>query len=278
MPTPSALLPGPVPRPDRADTGARRYLQSYLLMRLAIGLLGIALPVVLVIGDLVLTGDVPMRGSLSAYYFSGGRDFFVGAMVATGLFLLTYRAFERSWENVLSGLAGFSAIMVALFPTSGGDPLTPLQERLGEDVTAVVHYGFAALFIGSLAAISVIFGRREGQRTDPDAARATRGFWRNTHYALAGVIVVAVVVILARLLGENSLFMGEVVAVVAFGLSWLLKGTELSRVHLPREMPQASVDPPADPDPQRLDVGPRLPSHDDAVGSGEGGAPSREQV
>ena len=225
------LLAGPIPRPGPHDTGGRRYLASYLLMRLVIGLVGIALPLVLVLGDLALTGSVPWRGSLSAYYYSGGGDLFVGAMVATGLFLLTYRAFERSWENVLSGLAGLAALGVALFPTDGGDRLTPLQVGLGEGTVAAVHYTCAGVFIGSLALISVIFSRKEAER--PGVSSARRRFWRDLHLGLAAVIVLAVVVILLQLLGPASLFVGEVVAVVAFGLSWLLKGTELRQLHLP---------------------------------------------
>jgi hypothetical protein len=235
----NVLVEEALPRPAPGDTGGLRYLLSYLLMRVVIGVLGLALPMVLVLGDWALTGGVPWRGSLSAYYYSGGGDVFVGCMVATGLFLLTYRATEASWENRLSVVAGLAALGVALFPTGGGDRTTPLQQALGEQVVSAVHFASAAVFIGSLALISMIFGLGEGRR--PDSAPTRQRTWRWVHWSLSAVIVVSVLVIVLQLLGDYSLFVGEVFAVVAFGLSWLVKGSEIRKVHLPRRPSAAQV-------------------------------------
>src|SRR5690242_6235400 len=68
------------------------YLRSYLLMRTLIGFTGVALPVVLIAGDKLLdTGAHALRGSLSMYYYSGMRDFFVSGMSAAAGFLITYK-------------------------------------------------------------------------------------------------------------------------------------------------------------------------------------------
>src|SRR4051794_15891591 len=64
------------------------YLRSYLLMRAVIGFIGLALPVALVLGDWGLErGTLLAKGSLSAYFYSGMRDVFVGSLCVTGLFL-----------------------------------------------------------------------------------------------------------------------------------------------------------------------------------------------
>ena len=45
-----------------------RYVRSYLIMRVAVGALGIALPILLVLGEPLLFDGQPFpRGSLSAY-------------------------------------------------------------------------------------------------------------------------------------------------------------------------------------------------------------------
>jgi hypothetical protein len=197
-----------------------RYLRSFLLMRMAIGFLGIGLPVLLIAGDgLFLSGEMP-RSSLSAYYHTGMRDEFVGTLCATAFFLITYMFFHYTWDNVLSILAGVAVLCVAVFPTAGSAPLTPLQERLGEAQASRIHFTAAAVFILSLAAISFLFGRSE--------ATAWR---RQAHLGCGAAIVAAVAFMLVSnrlgFLDRHSVFYGETVATLAFGLSWLLKGFAL---------------------------------------------------
>ena len=75
-------------RPDPAERpGLAKYVRSYLVIRLGIGVLGIVLPLWLVFADWVaFHGDPHPRGSLSVYYYSGMRDIFVVIMSATGVF------------------------------------------------------------------------------------------------------------------------------------------------------------------------------------------------
>ncbi len=127
-------------RPDRADAERIRYLRAYLLLRVLIGAGGISLPFVLVLVDHGILGDNPLlRGSLSAYYYSGVRDIFVGSLFAVGVFLITYKVVEQNLDNTLSSLAGVAAIVVALFPTGrlpgSGFALTPLQRLISERTT-----------------------------------------------------------------------------------------------------------------------------------------------
>lgn len=219
----------PRPATDDVDRDRRLYLRSFLLMRTAIGLLGIGLPLVLLLGDAIFLAGRAPRGSLSAYYHTGVRDVFVGSLCAIGLFLITYMFFHYNWDNVLSIVAGLAVIGVAVFPTGGNSPLTPLQERFGEQTVSSVHSVSAAVFILSLAIISLLFGHREGMRRDRAPRQRRRG--KMLHWGCAFVIVAAVVYIaVTKWLGaydEHSLFYGETVATLAFGLSWLMKGFEL---------------------------------------------------
>lgn len=221
------------PRPTQPD--AARYLRSFLIMRVLVGALGVALPFALVLIDGVWFDGNPFpRTSLSAYYYSGARELFVGALSAIGVFLIAYKVAEVNLDNALSLLAGVSALGVALFPT--GRPadtvrLTPLQDRLGESLVGGLHYGSAAVFIVSLAVISYFFGKREGARKPIADSRRSPRFWRNFHWSCAGVIAAALVWILVTELSDvgpdESLLYGEAVSVWAFGVSWLWKGLEL---------------------------------------------------
>jgi hypothetical protein len=217
-------------RPAASDPGAWMYVRSYLLMRLVIGLVGVLLPVSLLIGDRwFVDGRPATRGSLSAYYHSGMRDVFVAALAVIGLFLLTYMVFHYNWDNVLSMAAGLAAVGTALFPTDGGEVLTPLQRELGESLVAGIHYACAAAFMLSLAAISWRFGTREHVRPNRTARQQHR--WWLYHRICASTVVGAVAFIVATqatgFWDDYSILLGEAVAALAFGLSWFVKGAEL---------------------------------------------------
>ena len=146
-------------------------------MRIAVGVLGVLLPLILVFGDQLAFHEDPfVRGSLSVYYFSGMRDEFVAILASTGIFLLTYKVAERNLDNAASLLSGFCAVLIALFPTGrpsySATGLTRLQEWLGETSVKVVHIGASAGFLVALAVVSFFFGLREGQRPPRQGPRA----------------------------------------------------------------------------------------------------------
>jgi MFS family permease len=217
-----------------------RYLKSWLLIRLLVGVLGLALPAALLLGDkYVLAGSPGARGSMSAYYHSGMRDVFVGTLCIIGMFLITYMIFHYNWENVFTIGAGAAAVVVALFPTFRDRPdqvLTPLQQKLGEPTVAHVHAGAALAYIGLLALVSAAcFGRRE-LREHHRPGRAA------LHLACGGLMVVTLLLLgVAKLAGIESvagftpLLLGELACTVLFGLSWLVKGSDIARELTPVE-------------------------------------------
>ena len=201
-------------RPPGAET--QPYIRSYIFMRFAIGVLGVALPLQLLAEPLFFNGQPSPRGSLSAYYYSGMREFFVGVLWAIGVFLVTYKFAERSKESRVSTYAGLAAIVVALFPTErpgDGFALTPLQAQIGEETVEGIHFGSAGAFIALLALISFYFGKFGHAR-------------RRLHYACAATIVAALAfAAFAGITGEpdKGLLFAEVLAVLAFTVSWMAK-------------------------------------------------------
>jgi hypothetical protein len=215
------------PRPT--EPAADPYVRCYLKLRLIIGILGLAVPAVLIIVEPLLFDGWPYpRGSLSAYYYSGMREVFVGALCAIGVFLITYKVSDRTRENRLSTLAGVAVILVALFPT--GKPYakltsTPLQDWMGEVWVERIHFASAAVFIGSLAVISSYFARRRAEDTRPGRERSLRFHW-------ACCVIIVAALALAAVHGifgwpDKGILIAEVAAVMAFGASWLKKGLEI---------------------------------------------------
>ena len=209
------VLPDVAIKPRPTSEAARPYVRSYIFMRLCVAVLGLSVPLVLVFGEpLVFDGMPFVRGSLSAYYYSGARELFVGLIWAIAAFLLTYKIVEWSRESLLSSLAGLAAIGVAVFPTGrpgDGFPLTPLQERLGEGSVEKVHFVAAAVFIGSLGLISSYFARY----------RTT-----NTRVHWTSVVVIALAAALALVAAftgrpDKGILIAEWTAIWAFAASWL---------------------------------------------------------
>ena len=220
--------------------------RSYFLMRTLVGFLGLALPAILFIGETVLDdASIGKRGSLSAYYHSGMRDFFVIILAVVGILLVTYKITERNRDNLLSTIAGIAAIVAAIFPTgipSGIEASpTPLQARLGEANTERIHYSAAAVFIVSVGFICYDFAQRERQRPqerEGHDAIFPPTFWYSFHLLMAALIFLAIVFIVVTqvfdVFDKHSILIGETVVTVAFGLSWLAKG--LDRNALPKMM------------------------------------------
>ena len=92
-------------------------LISFMTPRKAIGFLGISIPAVMIIGTFTIGGCTHVQNSISHYYFTVMGDVFVGFLISTGIFLITYKGYDLR-DNIVSFLAGTFIICVALFPTS----------------------------------------------------------------------------------------------------------------------------------------------------------------
>src|SRR5260370_12498826 len=154
-------------------SGEQPLVQSYLFLRKGIGIIGVALPFVLIIGKIILESP-GISGSISAYYYSVMRDVFVGSLWAIAIFLICYR--YDLLDNIASIIAGCCAIGVALFPTPPDVGATQLQVTIGW-----VHSSFAMCFFLILALMAIILFRRTDQENP-----TPRKQQRNTVYMICG--------------------------------------------------------------------------------------------
>lgn len=206
---------------DHVLTKPRQDAVTVRRLRRGIGLLGMALPFVLAIGNAVITGSFTLLGSISAYYHTGMRDVFVGAMCAIGIFLICYR-YERL-DDVLSSIAGVLAIVVALVPATQDETATAFGRAVGQ-----VHLlATAALFLLLAYFCFFVFTKKAPGK----AVVTTRKRIRNAIYVLCGLIILAAIAIAvaSRDLPEATrdvvkpLFWCETAAILAFGLAWMVK-------------------------------------------------------
>ena len=201
-------------------------LISYMTLRKAIGILAISLPAILIIGTYTIGGCKHVEASISHYYFTIMGDVFVGFLISTGIFLVSYKGYDRR-DNIISGLAGIFIICVALFPTSKNEDAGCVIRTLADLPWRInVHYISAALFYLTLSYMSLfLFTKSAGEMTDQKKAR-------NRVYRVCGITILAAILLI---LLENYIpflktgipsptFCFEWVANLAYGASWLIKG------------------------------------------------------
>jgi hypothetical protein len=206
--------------PEQSD---QSLVISYLNLRKAIGILGASFPLVLSIGAGLLFKK-GIQESISYYYHTGMRDVFVGILCAIGVFLLSYKGYERR-DGIAGDLACVGAVGVALFPTTPAGDATWFERVIGG-----LHLAFASLFFITLAYMSLYLFTKTDQEHP-----ARRKLQRNKVYRACGhamvlcLVLIAVEAFLPMGLRESidrldPKFWLESVAVVAFGISWLTKG------------------------------------------------------
>ena len=195
-------------------------VHSYLFLRRAIGLIGLALPVVLIVGNLIWPHGVLLY-SISAAYYSPLRAVFVGSLSAVGVFLVTYRGY--GWiDDVTGDIAGVGAIGAALFPTA---PLVGASaaQRLAGDL----HNTFAGVFFVALVVFCLfLFPRNDGPPT-PARHEQARVYRATGLIILVAIILLGIVKFTGAVAGLHPQLWLETIAILAFGVAWAVKGETL---------------------------------------------------
>lgn len=206
---------------------------NYRRIRILIGSLGMMLPLVLPLKQSLVNyfkqTDFPTwLPSISHYNYSYGSVIFTGVLSAFGLMLISYKGFRDDRycikDDTLTTFAGLAALIVALVPTVTGNADGLIHTPNHHDCRALyfVHLISAGVFLVLLGCMS-IFKFTLG--TTQDTWHRRRKFL----YKLLGWFTILPILTLALLMpldlaGDNTVFIAETVALIAFGLSWLLKG------------------------------------------------------
>jgi hypothetical protein len=149
-------------------------------------------------------------------------------LVALALFLFTYRGYanEHHWaDRWAANIAAFAALVVAFFPTrapTGVAALTWWEPWMG-----VVHHVAAVVLFLMFAVFALWLFRLKAKGEQPTDGKQ----WRNRLYIVCGIVILACVA-WAGISGlrDRPIFWPESIALIAFSVSWLVKGYALDTI------------------------------------------------
>lgn len=204
---------------------------SYLAMRRLIGILGISLPFIVVIGGFT-QGGPNLQGSISGYYYTNMRDCFVGILSGVAFFLISYKGYEKI-DDIVANMSGVFALGMIFFPTAmfSGKTVRVGMFLIDDNISEIIHLAFGALFFLALSFNSLfLFTRRHPGVMGREKRR------RNVVYRSCGIVMVLAIVCITvyttalrgtALAAAYPVLILESVALLAFGVSWLVKGNTL---------------------------------------------------
>lgn len=225
-------------RPTRS--GQSVLVVNYMHLRKAVGWVGTLLPVILlVVNPIALAIEnspcAALPGSVSGYYYSPGRNIFVGVQCAIGLFLIAYVGYDLG-DRLVTDAAGVFAVGVALFPTKPTVASPPsvtcqtvAQLSTREQVVGDIHVVFAGLMFVFMAWMAIRF-------TNTDSLHPSKQkLLRNRIYQICAIVigVCLVAIVITTFLPASVkadfpwIFLWEALGIFAFGVSWFVKGQTL---------------------------------------------------
>jgi len=191
-----------------------------LALRKLVGFLAFLLPVVVAIGVPVLSNDVGLQNSISAYYYTIMRNYFIGTLCAVAVVLFCYKGYEKQ-DDMAGDIAALLALMVAFFPTTpdhlaGCDNVLCKAEFFG-----IVHLTAAALLFLVLAYFSLKLFTKSNTPKEHWKAPKRR---RNAIYNTCGWTMIGCMILLIPFFAINELTelreKLKVVFILEFAMLW----------------------------------------------------------
>ncbi len=226
----------------------RKLPKSQYRLRKIIGILGIALPI------LLLLNHEDLLSSMSHYYYTSASVFFIGILVAFGLVLYTYEGHkpksdksEFLSDNATTTLAAIFIFITVLVPTRWEGAMGKiyfidnLHYLFGHNhiIKGTIHLVSAGLFLVLLGYMSFTKFRMGDDKR------------RKKLYKTCGIIIWSSVAMLIVLFAVDRFIMNdqlncyfpaytfwfEMLAVWAFGIAWLVKGRfDIDAMELPKKL------------------------------------------
>lgn len=222
---------------DRKKEDSNELVISYMLLRKLIGICGMLLPFALALNPRRTSEYFGLEPSISDYYYTDRGDFLVVLLSILGIFLFTYKGYNRI-EKILMRVSAVCAFGIAFVPTTLKCNDCPFSVHTGSGGVfghifgEGLHILFAAVFLVSLGYISLkYFPQTDAAEPKKAKKDLTRKDKRNIVFKVCGWIILSCVFLLflyflikPDLKNFPVIFVLETIAVEAFALSWITKG------------------------------------------------------
>lgn len=195
-----------------ASESKQNLVFDYRALRLTVGFVAFGLPIVT---WLISSASI---SSISASYHTEARDVFVGSLFVIGALLFAYNGHTPPEKWVSKG-AALAAIIVAIFPTT--------CKLCEPDTNSVIHY-VAAVILFSIIAYFCLGPFRKNTK----GQKGKKGR-RAIIYLVCGLIILGSMLVIgaaqftipeATRKALAITFVGELVALWAFGVAWIVAG------------------------------------------------------
>ena len=215
--------------------------QSDYRVRKLIGGLGLSLPILLPLSEMELLSSMSHY-----YYYSLSSILFIVVLSSFGLFLISYKGYQKDSSNekisddFLTNIGGFAILIVVLIPTqcANSESVTidalcasenyPLLGHMNKTLN-IIHLISAGIFIFTMGWMSKYkFTRGQNQANNKIYCLCGNIVW--------GAIALLIVLVIIDFFQENfqitkyDVFILETVALVPFGISWLIKGEAMEDI------------------------------------------------
>lgn len=208
--------------------------KSMYSLRKTIGILGLALPI------LLLVAHQELLSSMSHYYYTAGGVFFILILSAFGLILINYRGYpkkegELMSDRLITTIAGICILVTVLIPTKSENPLGTLFftdapylfGHASNGLLGAIHLLSAASFfflLGYMSFYKFVLNHEASSTKNKLFRRSGVIVWAS----VAALIVIFAIEKLLKINMDEILpaytFWLEWVAVYAFAVAWLVKG------------------------------------------------------
>lgn len=211
---------------------------SLYSLRKTIGILGLALPI------LLLAAHQDLLSSMSHYYYTAGSVFFILILSAFGLILINYKGYPKKEGELLSDrfvttAAGICILITVLVPTKSENPLGQLYftgspylfGHESNGFLGAIHLLSAALFfilLGYMSYFKFVLNHNASESRNRLFKRCGIIVWASVGALVAIFALEAILGINFDTIIPAYTFWIEWVAVYAFAVAWLVKG----RIHL----------------------------------------------
>lgn len=201
-------------------------------LRILVGSLAFLLPVVVSLGAILLDWELYLQDSISDYYYTIMRNYFVGTLCAVSIVLFSYKGYDKK-DDRAGDFAALLCLIVAFLPTTPECPIHyPL---LSSTVVGVIHLSAAAMLFWILSYFSLRLFTKTG---DPEQMTDRKKLRNKVYVACGHTIRVCLGLLLVYfaiksfdLFGWGTgiaklklVYIFEFVMLWAFGFSWLVKG------------------------------------------------------